>query len=93
MRKANAMIETRGISKILGKTIETMLVIKAKKGPKFQVYFVFTDNTCFEMWSQDSEIEFGGNVYPGGVVGLKCCYGDESRRIIIDTSGSRGANT
>ncbi len=57
----------KGIELTAGKTIERVIVKKprdANERPFIQVFFVFTDNTAYELYS--SEIGFAGGLDKGG---------------------------
>lgn len=57
----------KGIDEIAGKTIERVIVKKAIdpwSHPGIQVFFVFTDQTYYELYSDD--ISFTGGVDQGG---------------------------
>ncbi len=72
-----------GIKEILGKTI-TGVIAKERAGvPQSQLFLLFSDNTCFELYCIDSVISGTGGLWEGGMDGVRR-YMSETSSIILD---------
>lgn len=41
------------IKKIIGKTIKGVVIGEGKRGPQSQIFFIFTDNSFYEIFSEN----------------------------------------
>ncbi len=72
-----------GIKEILGKTI-TGVVVKARDdAPRSQVFLLFSDNTHFELYCQDADIQGTGGLWRGGVEDVRK-YMSATARIVLE---------
>lgn len=51
------------LSDIIGKTISSVVVAENRQSePRVQVFLVFSDNTSFEIWSNDKDLSVASGV-------------------------------
>ncbi len=70
-----------GAKKIIGKTIAGVVVKESDHFPKSQVFLIFSDNTSFEFYSDESEIRGNTDIQPYGLEGVKT-YISRTHRIV-----------
>jgi hypothetical protein len=75
----------QGLSQIIGKTIDAVVVKESQRTPQFQVFLVFSDNTHFEFYCNTEEIGFNKRVYEGGLEKVRKYMTEESRRITFQS--------
>ena len=74
----------RGLTQIVGKTIEAVVVKESHEPPRFQVFLIFSDRTHFEFWCHNEEIAANQRVYEGGLETVRKYMKEESRKIIFE---------
>lgn len=70
-----------GAKKIIGKTIAGVVVKESDHNPKSQVFLIFSDNTSYEFYSDETEIRGNTDIQPYGLEGVKA-YIPETHRIV-----------
>jgi hypothetical protein len=72
------------ICKIVGKTIAAVVVKEADRAPQTQVFLVFDDDTYFEIYSIEGDINCAGGVDIGGLEVVRSL--GTRHRIVIEQS-------
>ncbi len=62
-----------GIKKTIGKTIAGIVIKESDNEPKSQIFFIFSDDSSYEIYSDKSKIFGSTDLQPYGLDGVKKC--------------------